>query len=109
MTLSSRTVNVLTLIPPPVEPEPAPTNISTMNLNTGVDPQNLQIGSTLCIPYPTASSTSPSMQAPSTAPTLPVVSCPNGAFSYTIQSGDTLWRLSQAYGVSVQSIMKSNC
>ena len=81
---------------------------SIMDLNPGVDPLNLQIGSMLCIPYPTAPATAPMAQTPSAAPPLPVVSCPDGAFSYTIQSGDTLWRLSQAYGVSVQSIVNLN-
>ena len=79
---------------------------SIVNLNPGVDPLNLQIGSMLCIPYPTAPSAPPMTQVP--AAPLPVVSCPDGAFSYTIQSGDTLWKLSQAYGVSVQSIVNLN-
>ena len=42
-----------------------------------------------------------------TAPILPVT-CAEGAFSYTVQMRDTLWKLSQIYGVSVQSILDIN-
>ncbi|HEX2938077.1 MAG TPA: LysM peptidoglycan-binding domain-containing protein, partial [Ruminiclostridium sp.] len=89
---------------------------SILNLNPGVNPQNLQIGSTICIP---TASTAPIVPAPlkpaalptKTSPstmTVPPVTCPKGSFSYTIQAGDTLWKLSQIYGVSVQSIFDLN-
>jgi len=74
---------------------------SIVDANPGVNPQNLQIGSTLCIPTALATPALP------TTPTMPVF-CPKGAFSYTVQDGDTFWRLSQAYGVSLQSIVDAN-
>ena len=80
---------------------------SILNLNPGVDPRNLQIGSILCIPPVAAAPAPMPPKPPVTMPTLPVT-CPNGAFSYTVQSGDTLWKLSQTYGVTVQSILNLN-
>jgi LysM repeat protein len=90
-----------------------------LDVNPGIDPQNLQIGSTLCIPTaqivpapfvkttPQTETTPPTKTAPLTSEILPVT-CPKGTFRYTIQNGDTLWKLSQAYGVSVQSILDVN-
>ncbi len=77
---------------------------SILDLNPGVNPQNLQIGSTLCIP------TAPTAPTPLAPPTtlIPPVTCPEGSFPYSVQAGDTLWRLSQTYGVSVQSILDLN-
>jgi peptidoglycan endopeptidase LytF len=62
-----------------------------MRINPGIDPNNLQIGQVICIPQ--------------AAP--PVPSCPNG-FLYTIRPGDTLFALSQRFGVSVQAIINAN-
>ncbi|WP_312942341.1 LysM peptidoglycan-binding domain-containing protein [Oscillibacter sp.] len=76
---------------------------SILDLNPGVDPRNLKIGATLCIPAPT-SSVSPSPPSTSPAPHI----CPRGASSYIIRTGDTLWKLSQTHGVSLQSIMDLN-
>ncbi len=58
-------------------------------LNPNVNPNNLQIGQRICIPG------SASTQ------------CPNGFF-YTIRAGDTLFNLSQRFGVSVQAILNAN-
>lgn len=66
--------------------------------NPGVNPNNLQIGQRVCIP-----STAP--PAPPTPPTLPP--CTNG-FYYTIKAGDTLYNISQQFGVSVDEIMRAN-
>jgi LysM repeat protein len=92
---------------------------SILDVNPGIDPQNLQIGSALCIPTaqivpapfakatPPTETAPPTKTAPLTSEILPVT-CPKGTFRYTIQNGDTLWKLSQAYGVSVQSILDVN-
>jgi len=58
-------------------------------LNPNVNPNNLQIGQIICIPG----------MAPA--------QCPNGFF-YTIRAGDTLFILSQRFGVSVQAIINAN-
>ena len=92
---------------------------SIIDLNLGIDPQNLQIGSAICIPTAPTVSTVPPVLAPPTpkAPlskTVPLpkmnlpITCPKGAFSHTIQAGDTFWKLSQLYGISVQSIIDLN-
>ncbi|MDD2359547.1 MAG: LysM peptidoglycan-binding domain-containing protein [Syntrophaceticus schinkii] len=58
--------------------------------NPGVDPQQLQIGQTVCIP---------------TAPP-PVPECPG--FIYTIKAGDTLYSLARQFGVTVKAIQDVN-
>ncbi len=59
--------------------------------NPGINPNNLQIGQVICIPRPVA----------------PIPPCPNG-FLYTIRAGDTLFLLSQRFGVSVDAIIRAN-
>lgn len=56
-----------------------------MAANPGVDPYNLQIGQTLCIP-----------------------ACPPNHTPRIIQPGDTLYAIAQAYGVTVESILEAN-
>ncbi len=63
-----------------------------MKLNPGIDPNNLQIGQVICIPDKGVS---------------PMPPCPNG-FYYTIRAGDTLFLLSQRFGVSVDAIIRAN-
>lgn len=53
--------------------------------NPGIDPNNLQIGRTLCIP-----------------------ACPPNHVSKVIKRGDTLYQIAQDYGVSVASILEAN-
>ena len=59
--------------------------------NPGIDPNNLRIGQTICIPRPVT-------------PTPP---CPNG-FYYSVRAGDTIYFIAQRYNVSVQSIINAN-
>lgn len=53
--------------------------------NPDVDPYNLRIGQTLCIP-----------------------ACPPDYTAYIIQPGDTLYRIAQMFGVSIESIVEAN-
>ena len=80
---------------------------SIFDANPGINPQNLQIGSTLCIPI-ARTAPAPSVKADSMTSGIPPVTCPNGTFAYAIQSGDTIWRLSQTFGISTQSILDAN-
>ena len=61
-------------------------------INPGINPNNLRIGQIICIPGVT---------------TPPEPSCPNGFF-HTVRPGDTFFRLSQQFGVSVEAIMRAN-
>lgn len=63
-----------------------------MKLNPGIDPNNLQIGQVICIPDTSVS---------------PLPPCPYG-FYYTIKPGDTIYKLSQQFGVSVEAILMAN-
>jgi LysM repeat protein len=65
---------------------------SIADANPGVSPNNLRIGQVICIP--------------NANPGPPV--CPAGSFSYTIVAGDTLFSLSQKFGVTTQSILALN-
>jgi len=57
-----------------------------MMLNPGVDPYNLQVGQTLCIPKP----------------------CPPNSLSYTVKPGDTIYSIAQKYNTTVEAIMMMN-
>lgn len=59
--------------------------------NPGVDPNNLQIGQVICIPL-----------------AVPPVFCPPGTFTYTIRPGDTYFRLSRRFGVSIEDLIAVN-
>ncbi len=58
--------------------------------NPGVNPNNLVIGQTICIPVPPVSGT-----------------CPGG-FLYTVLAGETLYGIARRYGVVVQALIAAN-
>ncbi|MDP2857283.1 MAG: LysM peptidoglycan-binding domain-containing protein [Bacillota bacterium] len=60
--------------------------------NPTVNPNNLQIGQTLCIP--------------GAAP--PPTVCPAGSFAYVVRVGDTLFLLAQRFGTTVAAIQALN-
>ncbi|MBT9258702.1 MAG: LysM peptidoglycan-binding domain-containing protein [Clostridiales bacterium] len=60
--------------------------------NPGVDPRRLQVGQVICIPEATP----------------PSRTCPPHTFPYTVQPGDTFFRLSQRFGVSIQALLQAN-
>ena len=57
-----------------------------------MNPNNLQIGSTLCIPMVTP----------------PPRQCPSGTFAYTVVAGDTLYSIARRYGTTVDDLMAAN-
>ncbi|MBM7854614.1 LysM repeat protein, partial [Desulfohalotomaculum tongense] len=64
-----------------------------MNVNPGVDPNNLQIGQTICIPG---------------KPVPPPGPCPRGTFPYRVRPGDTFYKLAMRYNTTVEAIKKAN-
>lgn len=60
-----------------------------LTANPGINPNNLQIGQVLCLPF---------------SPSRP---CPGG-FLYRIQAGDTFFGLAKRYGLPVQEIIAAN-
>lgn len=53
--------------------------------NPGIDPYNLQIGQSICIP-----------------------ACPPNHDAYIIQPGDTLYQIARRFNVTIQSILEAN-
>lgn len=57
----------------------------------------LAIGMILCIPG-----------APAPGPTPPPGQCPPNTFAYTIKAGDTYWKISRQYRVTVDELIAAN-
>jgi LysM repeat protein len=72
--------------------------------NPGLNPQNLTVGQTICVParraprppFPTPPSGGGSSR------------CPVGLRTYTIQRNDTLWQIAQRFCTTVDTIMAVN-
>ncbi|MBM7624467.1 LysM peptidoglycan-binding domain-containing protein [Sporohalobacter salinus] len=58
--------------------------------NPGIDPENLQVGQEICIPLQER-----------------FPSCPEGNF-YSIQPGDTLYKIAQRFNISVDNLNEAN-
>jgi len=69
---------------------------SILQANSLSNPDQLSVGQTLTIPSPTNSSTTDSTTTTA------------GSTTYTVTSGDTLWKISQAAGVTIQAIVQAN-
>lgn len=78
-----------------------------MAANPGLNPNNLSVGQTICIPARRAPR--PPVPTPPSGGTGGGGSrCPVGLRTYTIQRNDTLWLLSQRYCTTVESILALN-
>ncbi|WP_077613096.1 LysM peptidoglycan-binding domain-containing protein [Clostridium sp. Marseille-P2415] len=73
-------------------------------VNPGLNPNNLPVGQTICIPAGRV------LRPP--VPTPPsggsTAQCPVGLRTYTIQRNDTLWLLSQRFCTTVETIIAVN-
>ncbi|KUO49763.1 MAG: peptidoglycan-binding protein [Desulfitibacter sp. BRH_c19] len=58
-----------------------------LELNPNINPQNLRVGQSICIPSPTP--------------------CPSGIF-WVVSAGDTLFSIAQEVGTSVESLLELN-
>lgn len=64
-----------------------------LNANPQItDPNRLYPGQNVCVP--------------TTAP--PPTICPVGTFPYTVQSGDSMWKIAQRFGVSLDALIAAN-
>jgi LysM repeat protein len=92
------TLEAVVTASPPAEPSTEPT--------AGVRTPEPTAEPTLApTPEPTAEPTA----APSPTPGVTAVPTPTASFrTYTVQSNETLWSISQKFGVTVKAIMKAN-
>ena len=67
--------------------------------NPGLNPQNLTVGQTICVP---------SRRAPRPPVTPPPSRCPVGLRTHVVQRNDTLWVIAQRYCTTVDTILALN-
>jgi LysM repeat protein len=67
--------------------------------NPGLNPQNLTVGQTICVP---------SRRAPRPPVTPPPSRCPVGLRTHVVQRNDTLWLIAQRYCTTVDTILALN-
>ncbi len=63
-----------------------------LRVNPGLDPNNLRVGQSICIP----------------GQTPPKPRCPVGTFEYTIKAGDSIYNLANKYNTTVEAILRVN-
>ena len=66
-----------------------------LRLNPGVDPENLQVGSLICVPLPPG------------LPTGRVPPCESGLY-WVIAPGDTMYDIARALGIPLQELLDLN-
>jgi len=71
-----------------------------LSANPGINPENLAIGQTICIPQPG--------QPQEQQPQLPASTCPIGTSPYEVKSGDTLAAIALRFNTTVDSILIAN-
>nr|WP_330387505.1 LysM domain-containing protein [Lacrimispora sphenoides] len=67
--------------------------------NPGLNPQNLTVGQTICVP---------ARRAPRPPVPTPPSRCPEGLRTHVVQRNDTLWLLAHRYCTTVDTIMALN-
>lgn len=67
--------------------------------NPGLNPQNLTVGQTICVP---------SRRAPRPPVTPPPSRCPVGLRTHVVQRNDSLWLIAQRYCTTVETILALN-
>lgn len=67
--------------------------------NPGLNPQNLTVGQTICVP---------SRRAPRPPVTPPPSRCPVGLRTHVVQRNDSLWLIAQRYCTTVDTILALN-
>ncbi len=77
-----------------------------MAANPGLNPRNLSVGQTICIPA--RRTPQPPAPTPPSGGTGGGNRCPVGLRSYTLQKNDTIWLLAQRYCTTVESIQAIN-
>jgi LysM repeat protein len=79
---------------------------STLKTANCLQTDNLEPGSVLFVPAEVATKTNPSSTS---TPVAPTCGPPTGWVQYTVVSGDNLYRLGIAFGVSVADLQWANC